>query len=107
MKDQETTLKELSKGIMQFREGKGWRDYDTPKDLSMGISIESGELMEHFFLSSEDEIQKKIDNEDKFIEIKRELADIIIYSVALANLLNIDISKTVEEKLDRIEERSK
>lgn len=107
MKDRETTFEELREKIMSFRAGKGWRKYDTPKDLSMGISIESNELMEHFLFMSEEEIEEKIQKEDKFVEVKRELADILIYSMALANLLNVDIVETVDEKINRLEERGK
>ncbi|MFP4115607.1 MAG: nucleotide pyrophosphohydrolase [Candidatus Aenigmatarchaeota archaeon] len=107
MKDEETTFEELRQRIMDFREGKGWRKYDAPKDLSMAISIEASELMEHFYFTEEKEIQEKIREEDKFLEVRRELADILIYSIAMANLLNIDIVETIDEKIERLKERGK
>lgn len=106
MKDKETTFQELRKKIMSFREGKGWRQYDTPKDLSMGISIEAGELMEHFLFENERETEEKLNEEEKFVKVKRELADIMIYSIALANLFDVEITDMIDEKVQRVKERN-
>ena len=38
----------LSGGIKKFVKDRDWEQFHTPKNLSMSISIEAAELMEHF-----------------------------------------------------------
>lgn len=105
MKDEKTTFEDLRDRVSKFRKERGWKSYDNPKDLSMAISIEGGELMENFLFVNREEVGERIEDEEKFTEIRREIADILIYSIALANLLDLDIVETVEEKVQRIKER--
>ena len=48
MSDQTTTLAELRAAVQRFVDERDWRQFHTPKNLSMAIAIESAELMEHF-----------------------------------------------------------
>ena len=61
----------------------------TPRNLAVSISIEAAELLECFQWS---------DEADK-VRVEDELADILIFSAQLSNVMNIDLSKAVERKL--------
>ena len=48
MNDSDTELKKLKDRILDFAKAREWEQFHSPKNLSMAISAESAELMEHF-----------------------------------------------------------
>ena len=48
MQDDTSTVTELKETIRQFVDEREWRQFHTPKDLAVGLSIEAAELLEHF-----------------------------------------------------------
>ena len=48
MSDRETTIDELKQTVAAFSEEREWQPFHSLKNLAMSMSIESGELMEHF-----------------------------------------------------------
>jgi len=46
MPDDDTTVSRLKQKVSAFIRERDWEQYHNPKDLSMAIAIESGELME-------------------------------------------------------------
>lgn len=99
MNDSQTTLQELKDRMAAFVHERDWEQFHTPKNLSMSIAIEAAELMEHFqWLTVE---QSKSLKADHLADIGEELADIIIYSLSLANTLGLDLAKTVLAKMEK------
>jgi len=99
MSDSKTTLDDLKNGMARFVAERDWGQFHTPKNLSMSIAIEAAELMEHFqWLTVEQ--SKSLDSE-ALQEIGEELADIVIYSLSMANSLQIDLSDTVLAKMEK------
>jgi NTP pyrophosphatase (non-canonical NTP hydrolase) len=97
--DNSTTIDYLKKLVVKFRDDRDWKKYHNPKDLAISISIESNELLELFQWKTLEEIQKLLENPDYMKKIKNELADVIIYSLSLADILGIDVSQAVIEKI--------
>jgi NTP pyrophosphatase (non-canonical NTP hydrolase) len=97
--DNSTTIDYLKKLVVKFRDDRDWKKYHNPKDLAISISIESNELLELFQWKTLEEIQKLLENPDYMKKIKNELADVIIYSLSLADILGIDVSQAVTEKI--------
>jgi len=65
----------------------------------MSIAIEAAELMEHFqWLTVE---QSKQLESDERSEIGEELADIVIYALSLSNVLGLDLSQTIVDKMEK------
>ncbi len=92
--------KELQKAVEQFRDQRDWKRYHTPKDLSISVCIEASELLE-LFQWKEDSLSS-VDDE----RLSEEMADVMIYLLALSNIADIDLGKAVEEKLKKNEEKS-
>ncbi|PHF65848.1 nucleotide pyrophosphohydrolase [Priestia aryabhattai] len=89
-------IRELTEKIIKFRDDRNWKQFHNPKDLTVSLSLEAGELLENFqWKSSEEAIKANLEN------IRDELADVIIYALLLANELNLDISKIVKEKIHK------
>lgn len=99
MSDSQTTLQELKDRMAAFVRERDWEQFHTPKNLSMSIAIEAAELMEHFqWLTVE---QSKALDAAHLAAIGEELADIVIYSLSLANNLGLDLSRTVIAKMEK------
>lgn len=100
MTDQITTIQELKDKVAKAVKERNWSQYHNPKNLSMSIAIEASELMEIFqWLSMEESWD--IINTSESTHLKEELSDVIIYCLSLANQLDIDIAKAVEDKLGK------
>jgi NTP pyrophosphatase (non-canonical NTP hydrolase) len=97
--DSYTTIDYLKKLVAKFRDDRNWKKYHNPKDLAISISIESNELLELFQWKSLEEIRELLKNKNYFERIKNELADVIIYCLSFADILGIDVSQAVIEKI--------
>ena len=98
--DKNTNISELKEKVAEFIRERDWEQFHNPKDLAVSISIDAAELLERFQWKSEKEISELIKAEEEFQEIKEEVADIFIYSLSLANRLELDLSQDVMEKLE-------
>ena len=88
-------MKELIDLINQFRDERDWRKFHNEKDLAISISLEASELLELFqWKQSEEVVEKSLQ------EIKEELADVFMYSLMLADNLNLDVEEIIKEKID-------
>lgn len=86
-------LKDTIQKLIDFRNQRDWEQFHNSKDLALAISIEAGELLELFLWK---------DNEDVNLEkLKEELADVLSFSLLLANKHNLDINQIIAEKIDK------
>ncbi len=97
--DQTTTLHQLRETIREFVEERDWRQFHSPKNLSMALAIEAAELMEHFQWISTAE-SRQLD-EDATRAAGEELADVLCYALAIANELNLDVAATLHQKMEK------
>ncbi len=79
----------LIKKIQKFNKERDWEKFHTPENLAKSIAIEAGELLECY----------QWDDVAMQGEVDEELADIIIYSVLMAESLNVDIEDIILKKL--------
>lgn len=85
-------LREL---IRQFVDERDWAQFHTPKNLAMAMSIEAAEVMEHFqWLATGHELSA-----GKCTAVAHELADVLVYLVRLADVLDIDLPAAVGQKM--------
>lgn len=89
---------EIIRKALAFRQKRNWEQFHNPKDLAISISIESSELLENFqWKSSEEAMHIKKD------DIADELADVLIYSIYMAETLSISIEELILNKLKKNE----
>ena len=96
-------LNKLQKKVTSFRDARNWKQFHNPKDLAQAISIESAELLEHFLWLTQEESYKKV--HEKKEEIAEEMADIFAYLLALAEVADIDLAKSLVNKIEKNELR--
>lgn len=97
--DATTTVAELRQILADFVAERDWSQFHSPKNVSMALAIEVAELMEHFQWLTTDASRKLVDDPAKLSAVGEELADIVGYSLALANELGIDVSSAIREKM--------
>lgn len=103
--DAQTTLAVLRQRVATFVGERDWEIYHTPKSLSMSIAIEAAELMELFQWQGNEESRLAGQDEQTRGAVADELADVLIYALALANVLDVDVSRAIDAKLKRNEQR--
>jgi NTP pyrophosphatase (non-canonical NTP hydrolase) len=96
----------IQQAVRQFRDARDWRQFHSPKNLSMSIAIEAAELMEHFqwLTTAEAALLPQQDSEAKQA-IAEELADVLIYCFSLADVLEYDIADIIFDKLAKNERK--
>lgn len=89
-------ISDITEALLQFRNERDWEQFHNPKDLSIAIAAEAGELLELFLWK---------DHEDANIDkVKEELADIFAFAFLLADKYQLDVKEIV---LKKIEENNK
>ena len=97
------TLADLRNRIRAFIRDRDWKQFHSPKNLSMSIAIEAGELMECFQWQSEN---GDAPGSAPIAEAVDELADVLIYCLAMADALGVeDLGAAVLDKLQRSGEK--
>lgn len=99
MSDSATTLSELRSIVREFVDERDWRQFHSPKNLSMSLAIEAAELMEHFQWIDAAESRRIGEDPARLAEIRDEVADVLCYLLALANELNLDLAHAVRDKM--------
>jgi NTP pyrophosphatase (non-canonical NTP hydrolase) len=97
--DDTTTVAELRKLIADFVAERDWSQFHSPKNVSMALAIEAAELMEHFQWLTTEASRRLADEPEKLAAVGEELADVIGYSLALANELGLDVSSAIRAKM--------
>lgn len=92
-------LQRLTEAANRFRDDRDWRQFHTPKDLATGLSIEAAEVLEHFLWKDGDKVKAYLENGGK-AELRKELADVMIYLLFISHDLGIDLDQAVLDKLE-------
>jgi len=90
-------LQELRDALRAFAAARDWDQFHSPKNLAVAVSVEAGELLEHFQWIAE--AQSAFLPPDSAVEIEEEIADVLLYLVRLADKLNIDLLSAAKRKM--------
>ena len=92
------SLDDLNAQLLDFARERDWEQFHSPKNLSMALAGEAGELLEHFQWLSE--AQSSTLDAVKKDEVALELADILIYLIRLSERLDIDLVDAAYRKME-------
>ena len=84
--------------VLKFRDDRNWRQFHTPKDLAISMSLEAAELLEVFQWSGAD-----LDCPEKRNRLQEELADVLSYCILLADVCGLDLDEIMNAKVSRNE----
>lgn len=91
------SLSDLRERLRQFAAERDWAQFHTPKNLAMSISIEAAEIMEHFQWLTAAQSLELADETRRAVAL--EIADVLLYLVRLADILDIDMAAAAREKI--------
>ena len=97
--DSTTTLAELKTRVLAFARERDWEQFHAPKNLSMALAAEAGELMEHFLWATPEQSRTVMNDASKRSKIAEELADVVIYALEFANVTGLDVAAAIEAKM--------
>jgi NTP pyrophosphatase (non-canonical NTP hydrolase) len=86
------SMKRLIKKIINFRDSRNWGKTDKPEYLAKSIVIEAAELLENFQWG-----ETSYDKEN----VQEELADVMIYAIAMIHDLGFDLEEIINNKLKK------
>jgi NTP pyrophosphatase (non-canonical NTP hydrolase) len=105
MADADRTVAEMRAVVARFVAEREWEGYHDAKNLSMSVAIEAAELMEHFQWVRSEELGALLADGPTRAQVVDEVADIACYVIALANVLEIDLSDAVAQKVAKNAEK--
>lgn len=103
--DNTTYIQELKERVKAFCEARDWDQFHNPKDLAIGISTETNELLDIFRFKNEEEMNEIFLNSSKREHVEDELADVLFFVLRFAQMNDIDLSWILERKMERNEEK--
>ena len=84
--------------VLRFRDDRDWRQFHTPKDLAISMSLEAAEVLELFQWSGAD-----LECAHKLPQLREELADVLSYCILLADVCGLDLDEIMNEKVAKNE----
>ncbi len=101
MNNQILDITAFQKIIADFAKQRDWEQFHTPKNLSMALSVEAGELVELFQWLTAEQSQKIKDDPAKKQAAQEEIADILTYLLRISDILEIDIPSSLADKIEQ------
>jgi len=90
-------LEELKTSLQDFADARDWDQFHSPKNLSMALSVEASELVECFQWLTEEQSQNLTPKQRQ--AVIEEIADVQVYLLRLATMLDINVIDAVEQKM--------
>jgi dCTP diphosphatase len=90
---------ELTQRLHEFASRRDWHQFHTPKNLVMALAGEAGELTALFQWLTPAESAKIMDDPATAEQVRNEIADVFSYLLRLADVLDIDVSAAVADKI--------
>ena len=93
----DSELNRLRAIVRTFVDERDWDQFHTPKNLASALTVEAAELLEHFQWLQHGRAEEL--GEAKLVEVRHEMADVLVYLVRLADKLDVDLFQAVQEKM--------
>jgi dCTP diphosphatase len=100
-----TDLEVLRDRMRRFAEDRDWGRFHDPKSVLLALVGEVGELAELFQWLPAAQARSLAQDEPLRTRAGEEMADVLLYLVLLADVLNIDLGVAVQAKMDDSERR--
>lgn len=91
-----TSLNDVKQFLRDYARARDWEQFHAPKNLAMALSVEASELMEIFQWLTTEQSQQLNDSQRQ--QVKEEMADVFMYLVRMADVMDIDLLQACEQK---------
>lgn len=92
-----STLIELRDLLREFARERDWDQFHSPKNLASALAVEASELLEPFQWLTEAQSQELTPK--KLEAVRKEMADVLLYLVRLADKLDVDLLSAAQSKI--------
>ncbi|WP_227134782.1 nucleotide pyrophosphohydrolase [Halorubellus salinus] len=96
---------DLRERYAEFVAAREWGQFHTPQNLAMAVSIEANELLEEFLWFNNPAAERVQERTEKHEAVRKEIADVMIYCIALCHQLDIDPAIAIAAKMEANEHR--
>jgi dCTP diphosphatase len=97
------SLSHLTDQIRAFCMARDWDQFHSPKELALALTVEAGELLQHFVWQTPEQVPLRVDERRE--EIGDEIADVAILLLELADRMKLKLGDLVVAKLARNHQR--
>lgn len=94
-------LEALRDAMREFTAERDWERFHDPKSLVLALVGEVGELSELFQWLPAESARNAAAEEPLRTRVGEELADVLLYLVRLADVLDVDLRSVAESKMER------
>ena len=91
------SLAQLAQALQRFADARDWGPFHAPKNLASALVVEAGELLEPFQWLTEAQSRELPPDTKEAVAL--EMADVLLYLVQLANVLNVDLVDAAQRKM--------
>src|SRR5205085_9666116 len=93
-----TTLDDLTKLVLDFREERDWKQFHNPKDMALSLSLEAAELLELMQWRNGSELQEHLAANK--VRLGEELSDVLGWILLIASDQGIDLADAFAKKIE-------
>lgn len=97
MDEKELSLESLKLTLREFAAARDWDQFHSPKNIASALAVEAAELLEPFQWLTEEQSRKL--SPEKAAAVRKEIADVLIYLVRLADKLDVDLLQAARDKI--------
>ncbi|WP_087872475.1 nucleotide pyrophosphohydrolase [Arthrobacter globiformis] len=90
----------LTAQLRHFAQDRDWEQFHTPKNLTMALSGEAGELLALFQWLRDEQVSEWFEDPANRSAVEHEMADVFGYLLRLADVLDIDLESSLRAKID-------
>ncbi|MGD7788512.1 nucleotide pyrophosphohydrolase [Propionibacteriaceae bacterium Y1700] len=94
-------LTDLRDRMRRFTTERNWEQFHDPKSLILALTGEVGELAEVFQWLPAGDARAMVRAEPTTTQARDELADVLLYLVRLADVLDVDLHAAALEKMSK------
>ena len=91
----------LRNQLREFAKERDWDQFHSPKNLSMALAAEAGELLDIFQWIKEEESLLENITPKNLEKAREEVADIFLYLIRVSDKLDINLEEAVELKINQ------
>lgn len=92
-------IEHLTHLFANFRAERDWEQFNDPKDLAISLALEANELLELFQWKTVAE--SKAFMKDRPEALRDEIADVLCWTLFIAQCAGIDVIQAVEHKMEK------
>jgi NTP pyrophosphatase (non-canonical NTP hydrolase) len=96
-------VKSYQSKLKEFAKERDWDQFHSPKNIACALSVEASELLEIFQWLSDDQSRKL--SEKQLDEVRDEVSDVFLYLVKLADMLDLNLSESLDNKMIKNEKK--